>query len=229
MKKLSLIALLILCNTGFSQTVGIKQYDNGTYEGYSMMHPLNFDTTNLIDNCGKVINEWPATFVNSTFAEIREDGSLLRSSVDPNTTSFSGGGAGGILQEFSWNGNLNWQYIMSDATVRQHHDLEILPNGNILVIAWELKTLLDCTASGRTPGSLATDEMWPTVIYELEQVFPSGANIVWEWHLWDHLVQDVDPLQNNFGDVQASYDRVDINKGNPTNGSHLHVPNPRHS
>ena len=36
-------------------------------------------------------------------------------------------------------------------------------------------------------------EMWSTAILELEIVPPNGANIVWEWHLWDHLVQDSDP------------------------------------
>ena len=29
----------------------------------------------------------------------------------------------------------------------------------------------------------------------------SGGEVVWEWHLWDHLIQDHDAARSNFGDV----------------------------
>ncbi|PHR30877.1 MAG: hypothetical protein COA38_09625 [Fluviicola sp.] len=214
MKQLVLVVLLILCRASFGQTVGTIQYDNGTYDGYSIMHPLNFDTSYLIDNCGKVINNWPSDFLNSTFAEITTNGTLIRSSVDPNTTSFQAGGGAGILQELAWDGSVIWNHVISDANMRLHHDVEILPSGNLLVIAWELKNQAECYAAGRNPGTLVEDEMWPTVIYELEQVYPTGANIVWEWHAWDHLIQDSVPSSGNYGNVQANFRRIDIHKGN---------------
>ena len=35
--------------------------------------------------------------------------------------------------------------------------------------------------------------MWFTAIFEIEPNFETGeANIVWEWHIKDHLVQDRD-------------------------------------
>ena len=33
----------------------------------------------------------------------------------------------------------------------------------------------------------------------------------WEWHLWDHLVQDHDSTLANFGDVAAHPELMDIN------------------
>jgi hypothetical protein len=65
-----------------------------------------------------------------------------------------------------------------------------MPGGNVLVIAWEKRTLAEAQALG---AMNVTGEIWPTLVAEIEPVGATGGNIVWEWHLWDHLVQDVDP------------------------------------
>jgi hypothetical protein len=36
---------------------------------------------------------------------------------------------------------------------------------------------------------------------------------VWEWHIWDHLIQDDDKTKANFGDVAAHPELIDINFG----------------
>ena len=41
-----------------------------------------------------------------------------------------------------------------------------------------------------------------------------GADIVWEWHIWDHLVQDADSGDDNYGVVADHPELFDINKGN---------------
>ena len=38
-----------------------------------------------------------------------------------------------------------------------------------------------------------------------------GGEIVWEWHAWDHLIQDFDSKRENYGDVTAHPERIDIN------------------
>ena len=57
--------------------------------------------------------------------------------------------------------------------------------------------------NGRVSINNPLGEMWSTAILELEIVPPNGANIVWEWHLWDHLVQDSDPSLPGYGVVQS--------------------------
>jgi hypothetical protein len=37
--------------------------------------------------------------------------------------------------------------------------------------------------------------------------------VVWEWHLWDHLVQDFDKTKANYGDVREHPELVNINFG----------------
>ena len=55
--------------------------------------------------------------------------------------------------------------------------------------------------------------LWPDWLLEIEPVRPRGAKIVWEWHSWDHLVQDHDPEAENFGNLADFPTRIDINAG----------------
>mgnify|MGYP007000438460 len=57
-----------------------------------------------------------------------------------------------------------------------------------------------------------SSEIWPTMIVELH---PPEGNIVWEWHLWDHLIQDVDPSLSNFGNISEHPELFDINLNGP--------------
>ena len=73
-----------------------------------------------------------------------------------------------------------------------HHDVEILPNGNILTIAWERKTDDEARRAGRRPELVPEQGIWPGMVAELQPTPPEGAKIVWEWHMWDHLLQNRD-------------------------------------
>ena len=100
----------------------------------------------------------------------------------------------------------------------QHHDIEPLPNGNVLLIAWEYRSREDAVAAGRDPEHLGDKGFWPDFVVEIEPVLPDGGKVVWEWHAWDHLIQDFDDSKANFGDVTARPERIDVN------GDHRDVP-----
>ena len=46
---------------------------------------------------------------------------------------------------------------------------------------------------------------------EVEKAPPNGGKIIWEWHLWDHLIQDHEAERRNFGSVADHPELVDIN------------------
>ena len=92
-----------------------------------------------------------------------------------------------------------WSYEFANDTYQHHHDVEPLPNGNILVIVWERKTAAEAYAVGRQSIENSLNEMWAEAILEIEPVGFDAVNIVWEWHIWDHLIQDVDPELPNYG------------------------------
>ena len=138
-------------------------------------------------------------------------GDLIRTGVTG--TSFAVAGAGGLVEAQSWEGQPLWSFSYSDASHRLHHDLEPLPNGNLLLLAWEAKSLAETTAAGRDPTTVdAGDGVWPDTVVELD---PSTSTIVWEWRVWDHLVQDFDPLAPNYDDVAARPERIDLNYVDP--------------
>ena len=97
-------------------------------------------------------------------------------------------------------GTANWSGTSSSTTTKQlpHHDVARLPNGNVLLIVWEIKTAEETIAAGRSPESV--DGPW--LVDSLVEIRPTGkttGEVVWEWHLWDHLIQDQDKSKANFG------------------------------
>jgi hypothetical protein len=125
-----------------------------------------------------------------------------------------------VAQEFDWDGKLLWEFRYADDNVRMHHDIALLPNGNVLMIARERKSNAEAIAAGRNPEFLG--EIWPDHVIEVEPVGTNDGNIVWAWHVWDHLVQDVDPAKANFGVVADHPERVDINFGVTTSADWTH-------
>ena len=211
MKKIyfSIFSFLVFIYTN-SQTVGLLQHDNGTLDdGYVLFAPINYYTTYLIDKCGKQVKTWTSNYKPGQSVYILEDGTLLRTG-NANNTTFNAGGKGGVIEKIDWNGNVIWSYTISDALNCQHHDVKALPNGNVLAIVWEKKTVAEAIAQGRNPN-LISSSVWSEKIIEIQPVSLTGGTIVWEWHLWDHLVQDYDASKPNFGIVASNPQRIDLN------------------
>jgi hypothetical protein len=63
-----------------------------------------------------------------------------------------------------------------------------------LLIAYESKTAAQVTAAGCSSGIV----MWPDKIVEVQPTGTTTGTIVWEWHAWDHLVQNVSATSANY-------------------------------
>lgn len=175
-------------------------------EGYTLFAPLKSTSTWLMDNDHEVIHEWTSAYPPGHSAYLLETGHLLRTGTTQ-TKVFDTGGAGGVIEEFDWAGDRVWEFVYDDAQHRAHHDIEPMPGGNVLVIAWEMVSEEAALAAGRDPSLLTQGELW---IDHVVEVNPAGQ-IVWEWHVRDHLVQDVDPDRDNYGDVAAHPELIDFN------------------
>ena len=194
-----------------TQTIGLFRNDPGTFPGYTLFSPLEYTDTYLIDNQGELVHSWSTPYPIGNMAYLEEDGTLFRTADPGGNDVFVWGGDAGLVQQLDWDGTVLWEFLYSDSTVRLHHDIEVMPNGNVLMIAWEYKSQAECIAAGRDDFLLPDGELWPDHLIEVEPIFPSGGNIVWEWHAWDHLIQDFDPAQNNYGVVEDHPELIDIN------------------
>lgn len=208
--------LLIVC-LSFSlygqNTVGLLSYDiNQAYQGYTLIFPHNQASTFLLNNCGEVVHSWTGDtdMRPGNTAYLRPNGDLYRAVRSSSVTGDAiwAGGGGAVLEIRSWENDLLWSYELNNDTARLHHDFTVLPNGNIVAIAWELKTNEEAIAAGRDPAKLNQENLWPDYLFEID---PSTDEIVWEWHVWDHLVQDFDATKDNFGVISDNIRKVDIN------------------
>jgi hypothetical protein len=63
-----------------------------------------------------------------------------------------------------------------------HHDLEILPNGNVLLLVWEKKSECVSVAAGRRPDLIPDKEVWDNLVVEIKPDRENGtAEVVWKW------------------------------------------------
>jgi len=115
-------------------------------------------------------------------------GNFVRSCQNPGNV-LTGGGMTGRLQKLDYNGNVLWDWTYSSSTYCLHHDHCILPNGNILAICYDVYNATDMANVGCT--STITSIQAEKVI-EIQPVGTNSAVIVWQWKVWDHLVQNVD-------------------------------------
>jgi cysteine-rich repeat protein len=192
-------------------TVGLMQHSPNAEPGYLLFGPLQGPRTVLMDREGRLINEWFSSWPVGNTVYLRDNGNLVRTADPGGNTTMVAGGDAGLIEEFDWDGNLVWSYLYSTPQHRAHHDIALLPNGNILILAWEYYSESEAIAAGRDPSLILQGALWPEHIIELEPVGAAQGNIVWEWHLWDHIIQDFDPAQDNFGVVEDHPELVDIN------------------
>lgn len=182
----------------------------GSAGGFTLFGPLLSRRTFLLDEQGRAVHVWDGRLTPGGGSYLLDDGSLLRCERELDVPTFHGGGVSGRIRRYAWNGKVIWDYLFATEDRLHHHDVEPLPNGNILLIAWERKTRDEAIRAGRSPAFLSDEGLWPTCIVEVEPVLPDGGKIVWEWHLWDHLVQDYDENADNFGVVAEHPERVNI-------------------
>lgn len=195
---------------------GIKINSKDLTPGYVMFGVPNSASIYLIDREGKVVHEWKGNYgAMAVSAYLEEDGSIIQTSKDPDFPVFAGGGESGRIQKISWDSKILWDFEYANEEYASHHDLAVMPNGNILVIAWEAKTTEEALKAGRKQEMIPKAGVWPDKIVEIEPQGKNGGKVVWEWHIWDHLVQDNNPQKDNYGDPAEHPELLDINLGRP--------------
>lgn len=195
----------------YSQTRTVGLFMNDTAQaskGYTLLSPMQSTSTYLINNEGRVVHKWSnSKYTPGRSVFLLPNGHLLRTGSVRNDSIFTGGGDGGRIEEFTWGDTLVWNFNYTSTTYTAHHDIRRLPNGNILVLACEKKLLSEMMTAGfdtsRFQSDLRTRKyIMPEYLIEVQPTYPSGGNIIWQWHVWDHLIQDLNPAKQNYGVVR---------------------------
>ncbi|MCK6648377.1 MAG: aryl-sulfate sulfotransferase [Bacteroidia bacterium] len=166
------------------------------YPGYTSYSIKNSTTAYLLDTNGTTYHTWTdLTGKKTGYSTYVMPGGYLWRGIAKTGNSFTGGPICGEVQKLDYNGNVVWDYVYSTTAYCTHHDICPMPNGNVLLIAYETKTSGEVAAAG---CSTYSGTMWPDKIVE---VMPTGATtgtVVWEWHAWDHLVQNTNASAANY-------------------------------
>jgi len=191
-----------------NENIGVY-IENEFLDGYTLISPVTSNNSYLISMEGYVVKKWTSN--NQPLAVyLNEDGTLLRT-YKIQSDGFNFGGKTGGIEMFDFEGNViwDWQYCNDDHCL--HHDISILPNGNILATVWDRKSADEAIANGRDPDLLTSNEVWSERVIEVKPIGSNDAQIVWEWSLWDHIVQDFDNTKLNFGVVSEHPELIDLN------------------
>ena len=200
------------------RNVGITVHTEDAYDGYVLFSPVFDRAVYLMDNDGRLIHQWVIETTTGVLeAHLLENGHLIviaapRNEFDvtliPGESNFNGS-----IREYTWDNEFVWEIEFIGAETRQHHAIDIMPNGNILAILWDYHSLDDALAMGLDPeivdlGFKDRPLLLPERIVEIDR---STDELVWQWDSWDHLVQDRDPDLPNYGAIAEHRRRIDIN------------------
>jgi Arylsulfotransferase (ASST) len=211
--KRALLYLFFITSVNFANaqdpTVGLLHHNEAVSDGYVLFSPLRNNEVFLINPCGEKVNQWTFTETPGATCYLLANGNLLRAGKEN-------------LEIRDWENNVVWTYPTTANGIEQHHDIEPLPNGNILCIVRDLYSQAQMTVEGRNPANTDAEFKLEKII-EIQPVGANGANIVWEWKYIDHIIQDFDATKENYGVVENHPELLDINFANGATTDFIHL------
>jgi hypothetical protein len=155
-------------------------------EPYVLFAPIRSDVTYLMDLQGQLVHQWRSDSTPACSVYLLADGRLLRPRSLGDTSFPSGGCNGGRIELLDWDGRVLWSFDYNGPDHQQHHDVRFMPNGHVLLVAWEKRTAAEALAAGRDPATIPPNgEIWADHVVEVD---PATNSIVWTWRVWEHLL-----------------------------------------
>lgn len=221
MKQINFIFFLAFLLSTYltgQNTVGVIQNTKKAQEGYTLF--TAHTNTYLINNNGEIVHQWKSKYASAKSVYLLENGNLLRTAQVQISEKFIMPSVGGRIELFDWEGNLQWAYNYASNNAIQHHDVYPLPNGNILMLAISIMDQAEARQKGRKLLTPPFMQLYNEQIIELKPIGSNNAEIVWEWNIKDHLIQEFDQSKDNYGVISMNPQLLDINfLGNSSGGA----------
>ncbi|MDF1696449.1 MAG: aryl-sulfate sulfotransferase [Saprospiraceae bacterium] len=170
---------------------GIRLNTEEAYKGYKLCSSNFANRTYLLDNCGKIVHQWVNTNPQY-YCRLTEEGTLIYIS-------------GNSIIERGWDGSFLNVIQVNSSNIRLDYEVMKLDNGNFLAVARRLRNLTYFSNLGWDPNLPKPGQT--DGIIEVNQ----NGDIVWEWNIGDHTIQDKNSNVSNFGNLAIFPGRVDIN------------------
>ncbi|WGH75191.1 aryl-sulfate sulfotransferase [Tenacibaculum tangerinum] len=199
-----------------SVTDEIKVYQkNKLNDDLVLITQANTNEASIIRKDGSVFHKW--NFSHNTGNDIHlEDNGKLLALLKTDNDFINFGGYGGQIQIINPDSSIEWKFEYSTNEYNLHHDIEMLPNGNIIALLWERKTLEMAVENGYN----GDDDIFIESVIEIN---PITDEIVWKWSSWNHIIQEHDNTKKNFGAISKNPQRININHNNFSHGDIMHA------
>lgn len=162
---------------------------------YTLYAVQNGTSAYLIDTNNTTYHSWSfSSNAKTGYSTYLLPGGTVLRTIARQGNQLNGAAMCGQIQKVNWSGTIIWDFVYSTSSYCSHHDICPMPNGNVLLICYEVKTPSDAVQAGCTQSIT----IWPEKIVEVQQTGASTGLVVWEWHIWDHLCQDYDPAKDNY-------------------------------
>jgi Arylsulfotransferase (ASST) len=185
------------------------------YDGLVLAVENGGTSSSLVNKKGEKVYTWNFTSNLGNDLEILPNGNLL-GIFKAESPSIKFGGYGGITKILSPQNDVKWEYSSVSDEYMSHHDVEMLPNGNVLIIVWE-KINKDIA---QLNGANVDYSIFPEKLIEVN---PLTNQIVWEWRSWEHIIQDTNSSSLNFGNINERPEKININYNLIENGDIMHA------
>jgi len=196
--------------------------EENSYQGYNLFSPEYGKNVYLMNNAGDILHQLSTNNIQGMGTYLLDNGNIIRSDISTVNPIFPSGGVTGHVGIYDPKGYNVWDFTYSTNEYCLHHDIELLPNGNILMIAWEYLSKQEAIALGRNPDIL-TNRLLTDYLIEVK---PLDGNphyeIIWEWHVLDHIIQEYDNTKPNYGDISEYPERINFNYGKQ-DGDFTHI------
>ncbi len=168
--------VIFLVKGGFSQPEGgIILNSPEAKKSYTLFY--NY----LIDNCGEVVHRWTDATGVFYHAKILPNGNLMYADLNK-------------IYEFDWDGVLDVELsVLDEGNLQLAYEQVKLNNGNYLSVGRRAFSAQEFEELGFSVNYGVID-----VVLEIDGI---SGEIVWEWRISDHVIQERDPELPNYGIV----------------------------
>src|SRR5690606_17324009 len=134
---------------GVDGKAGTVELFNGdkTYDGLILVNDPGNNSVYLMDKEATIVYDWELPNSMGNDVQLLPNGALLGSFIAEDPKIIYGGKAGKI-QYINIDGSLEWTFDHSTEEYISHHDVELLPNGNIITLVWEKRTVEQAKEAG---------------------------------------------------------------------------------
>lgn len=179
MKHFYFILAFVLPISLLSQ-FGVRLNTAEAFNGYMLVE--SFPSNYLIDNCGEIVNQWNVAGTDN-HVKLLPNGNILY--IRNNE-----------IVEKNWNDITVKSWVNTRVDLLLEYEVISMPSGNWLALVRKSFSSAEFTEAGYDLSS-----GFPTQVDGVIEVDPATGEIVWEWYIIDHVIQERSAALNNYGVV----------------------------